>query len=184
MNLKKMLLLMAGFVLVSFVIVVVSTFWLISRVSSGYEVADGRVYYRSFNNLTWKVERKEVTEADADSLKTIRRSGGLYAADKQNVFFEGISISKADPSTFEVLDWRGNYSRDAEHGYRASIPFSDDPKNLELLTRSYARDGQHVYFGSKAIEGADPESFVVDDEVSRKAHDKNYRYNMERRIDD
>lgn len=175
---------MVGIACVGMVLCATAVWWLISSLSSGYEITDGRVYFRSYNNVTWKVERKEVKGANAAKLKTIRRSGGLYATDGARVYFEGIVLSNAAPESFQVLDWRGQYSCDSQKAYWTSIPFSDDPENLEVLSRSYTRDRTNVYFASKTIEGADPTSFVVDDEVIRKAHDKNHRYTMGRRVED
>ena len=166
-----------------FLLVSLGIWLLISRVSSGYEVVDGKAYYRYFDNLTWKVERREISAADPLTLKTLRRSGGLYGADRDSVFFEGTALSSANPESFQVLDWRENFSRDDKHAYWKSIRFSDRPDDLQLLTRGYSKDSQHVYYGSSVVEQADPDSFVVDGTSTSHAHDKNHRFNMGR-IDD
>lgn len=183
-NWKKILFIMAGFICAGLFVLAICVWTFISSLSSGYEITRGKVAFRSFNNMNWRVERREVQNADAESFETVSRSGGLYAKDANGVYFEGTSLSNADPSTFQVLDWRGKYSRDAHQAYWSSIPFTNDPDNLELLTRSYSRDSNNVYYASKVVEGADPASFVVDGTSTSHAHDKNHRYNMGRRVEE
>lgn len=181
---RTLLLILIGIPLASGLLVVASFLFLVTKLQSGYEIQNGVVLFRSFNNLNWKIERKEVADADPNHLKTLRRSGGLYASDGVKVFHEASVISGADPSTFRVLDWRGGYGRDAEQVFWATIPMSRDPENFKILGAGYSLDSKFVYNGSKPIEGADPESFEVVDPVVFEARDKNHRYNLGRIIED
>ena len=154
--------------------------FLISRLSPGYEVHGESVYFRSFSNVNFKIERREVKDADPDSIRSIRFSGGKYAKDKDRAFFEGISITDADVESFRVLDWRKQFSRDKTRVYWASLEVSKDPEHFEILGAGYSRDRENVYNGSRPIEGADPNSFVVTDATTFRAKDKHHRYNLGR----
>ena len=156
---------------------------LFSRMMPGYEVSNGKVFFRSFNNMNWKVERREVEKADPKTLRKVGRSGGLYGKDDRNVFFEGIWIKDADLETFRVLDWRNEFSRDKNWVYWKSIRLSDDPEHFEILAGGYSRDRENVYYASSAIEGADPNSFVVTIETMGRGRDKNREYNLGRPVE-
>ena len=157
--------------------------WLLSSVSNGYEVDEGKVYFRSFNNQTWKIDRRQVDGANADTIKAIGSSGGLYATDGKTVFFQETSITAADPNTFRILNWREELSRDANHVYWKSQSISDDPDNFKILTRGYSKDSKHVYYASWIVEEADPATFVVTGTVTSQAHDANHQFNMGRKIE-
>lgn len=172
-----------GFVL-AVLLAIVSVWFLFSSLSSGYEVSGGEVFFRSFSNVNWKVERKKVDGADPKSIRTVRRSGGLYASDGKSVFYEGNSITDADPETFKVLDWRECYSADSQKVFYGCFVVSSDPANFQILSRGYSKDLDNVYYGRSVVEGADPKSFVVTGTVTSEAKDKNRKYDMGRPADD
>ena len=153
---------------------------LVSRLKSGYEVGCRRVFFRTFNNLNWQVDRTEVVGAIPDSFQTIAGSGGKYGSDGSQVFFESTSISNADSDTFHVLDWRRELSRDVQNIYWKSILLSRDPDNFEILERGYSKDSSHVYYASWVVENADPNTFVVTGKATSTAKDKNHNYDMGR----
>ena len=152
--------------------------YLMSRLSCGYEVTDGSVYFRSFNNLNWKVEKTIIQEADATHIHTIRNSGGHYGADNVSVFFEDTIITAADVGSFEVIDWRRQYSRDNRHVYWKSIRVSDAPNRFVILGGGYAKDGDHVYYHRSIVAGADPDSFAVTEPSSGTAQDDTHQYRL------
>ena len=156
---------------------------LLSSASSGYEVTDGQVYFRSFDDLHWKVERREVAGADPARMRTISGCGGLYGTDETNVYYEGVSLTAVDAATFEVIDWRNGYSRDARRVYWHSMQVSDDPSTFQVLGGSYSRDAHRVYYTKNVLEGADVDSFVVTNEATGEATDKTHRYRLGR-VDD
>lgn len=168
--------------IVFLLIVVFSVGFLFSRLLSGYEIHGDTVLYRSFNNMTWKIDRTEVAGASADQMHTIRGSGGLYGSDGRRVFFEGSEITQADAATFEVLDWRNELSRDANLVFWKTGQLSDDPDHFVILSRGYSKDRQHVYYALMTVEDADPDSFVVTGTATSTAHDKNHRFDMGRKV--
>jgi len=133
----------------------------LSRFSSGYEITNGKVLHRTYNNVNFEVDRKEVVGADPDSFTSLGRAGGRYGTDSTSVFFQETIISNADVPSFRVLDWRQKFSRDANHAYWRSIRVSDDPDNFHVLSRGYSKDCDHVYYASQIVEGDDPDTFVV-----------------------
>lgn len=153
----------------------------LSKLSSGYEVSDGSVYWRHFNNVNWKVERRQVAEADPLTIATVSHSGGLYGTDGTHVFCEGELIADAHSGTFVVLDWREHLSHDAYHVYWKTIRMSSEPEHFEVLSRGYSKDSKQVYYASRVVEGADPATFVVTGTSTSQAKDKNYEYDMGRR---
>ncbi len=161
-------------------LIVIFAWSTLSQLSNGYEVTDGKVFYRTFNNVNWQVDRKEVVGADPNSITTLENSGGQYASDDTRVFFQETGISNADASSFRVLERRRKFSRDANHAYWKSIRLSDDPNNFEVLSRGYSKDTQHVYFTSQIVEDADPDTFIVTGTTTSHAKDKNYQHDMGR----
>jgi len=156
-------------------------FWItLSNLTSGYEVDNGTVYYRSFNNLNWKVERREVIDAHPETIATFANAGGRYGTDNTSVYYHETQIIDADPQSFQVLDWRGNFSRDANRVYWKSIRITSDPENFQILSRGYSKDTEHVYYYSKIVEDADPTTFVVTGTTTSHARDKNQEYNTGR----
>ncbi|MEP3480601.1 MAG: DKNYY domain-containing protein [Fuerstiella sp.] len=142
-------------------LIAVGVWFTISRASDGYEISDGKVHYRTFDNVNWKVVRREVDGADPQTFSTVSGSRGKYGSDQHQVYFHEIWLSHADPSSFQVLDWRQKFSRDANHIYWKSILLSDDVENFQILSRGYSKDSRHVYHASQVVEGADPKTFIV-----------------------
>ena len=173
----KILAVLFGLLAASIVVLIVV---LVGKLSPGYEVTNGSVYFRQFNNLNWKTERREVVGANADSFQGMRSSGGKYGSDDKHVYFENTLITNGDPQTFRVLDWRNELSRDAQRVYWKSIELSDDPEHFEILDGGYSRDAHHVYYASHIVEGADPDSFVVTAAATSAAKDKDHQYEMGR----
>ena len=157
---------------------------LVSRLSPGYETRRGEVHFRKFNNLNWSIERRRVEGANPAELRTVWGSGGLYAVDDRQAYFEGRSIDGSDPDSFRVLDWRQQYACDRHWAYSSNMRISDDPAKFVVLSRGYARDDSHVYYGSQIVEQADPKTFIVTGTASSHAEDKNHRFNMGRLIDE
>ena len=147
-------------------LIAMSVWFAMSKLSSGYEVSGGKVYFRTFDNLHWKVDRREVIGADPQTISTVSESGGRYGSDQHRVYFQGTYLTDADPGSFRILDWRRNFSRDANHVYWKSILLSDDTEHFQILSRGYSIDSRHVYFGSQIVEEADPKTFIVPGSVT------------------
>ena len=163
------------------VFLIATVVWLLSsELFSGYEVTNGKVYFRTFNNLSWRIDRREVVGADPSNFKPVAKSGGIFGSDGNQVFFENTSISNAEANSFRVLDWREELSRDSRNVYWKSIQISNDVDNFQILGRGYSRDSTHVYYASQIVEGADPDTFVVTGKATSAAKDKNHEYDMGR----
>lgn len=118
---RKLLMFVAG-AFASLLLMALIVIWIVfSKLSTGYEMTDGKVYFRTFDNLNWKVDRREVVAADPSSFSQIDGSGGHYGRDATRVFFHEIEINGADPGSFRVLDWRRRSSRDENGVYWRSI---------------------------------------------------------------
>lgn len=149
---------------------------LVSWLGTGYDNDGQKIVFHTLNNTTWRVVRSDVKGADPTTFRAIRGAGGQYGVDDQNAFYETTQFDGADVETFEVLDWRQAFSRDKNHAYFWSIKVSDDPAHFQVLTQSYSKDQQRVYYMHHVIGGADPETFAVTSEVTAKAKDKHGSY--------
>lgn len=108
----------------------------------------------------------------------------LWSKDAHHVYFSGSVLPNADPDTFVVLN--GRYGKDVTHAYimDAILPNVDVTSFVGLQEDIwYAKDKNHVWTGSKIIQGADPATFaVVSPDQScgtncmYRAYDKNHKY--------
>ncbi|MBT3817356.1 MAG: DKNYY domain-containing protein [Candidatus Magasanikbacteria bacterium] len=160
-------------------------------IGDGYSIGKYAVYYT--RPLWFEEESRFYCVPDANP-KTFRRydvGDKYFYADDTAIFSGTAKTEKADPHTFEFL--KGVYAKDKNHGYHRYyyechgncvhmlIPESDG-KTFEVLDEKnfLSRDKDHVYFLSKKIEGADPDTFRVyeDSENSRYFFDKEHMYVM------
>jgi hypothetical protein len=170
----------AYFMIALAILFLVARIWF--RTNSGYVARDGKVYFRSFDNLHWRFDAQAVPDANPAGIRTVESSGQQYGTDGTLVFHGSASITGADPSSFQVLSWQRHYSRDAHSIYWRSIKITDDVDRWQMLPQGYSKDSRYVYYGKSIVEGADPHTFVVTGENTSRAEDKNYRYNMGKRI--
>ena len=101
---------------------------------------------------------------DADSFEVLSEE---YSKDKNMVYYKWISPGKfwvvempdADPGSFELLDM--NLARDRNHVWTMDTPVSGaDPATAEILHPHYVWKDQHkVYYQSRGISNADPQTF-------------------------
>ncbi len=156
---------------------------------SEYEIKADGVYYKG----------KLIEGADPETFEFFVNEDGrvLYGIDKNYVFSrknfigngdteEILEILKdADPKTFVSIGF--NYGKDAENvfswmgsmsGLGSFGKLNADSKTFVLLNDGmHAKDAKYVYYyWDKTIKGADPESFVIINEIYSK--DKNYVYHQ------
>ena len=118
-----------------------------------FEVLPGTKYARDKNHVYYPLVipcidytdcgvcfYEQVIVKDADP-KTFRYLKKEYAVDRQNVYFRGEKIEKADPMTFRVIDG-------PEYFY-------------------FAADSNHVYRHNQIFKEADPATFHYDKEDER-----------------
>jgi len=98
---------------------------------------------------------------------------GLYAKDKNNIYYNSRTLKNADLNSFEYIE--RYYAKDRNAVYFAGIKLEDAELNsLEFINCDYLKDKQYVFYGNQKIEGADPDTFVILNDFFRK--DKNSVY--------
>jgi len=113
--------------------------------------------------------------ADASTFVALNE---LFAKDRNHVFSKQGIARIQDPATFEVLDEGyfvsealgtiyAGYARDSKAVYYADEHWGSetkairgaDPQSFVNLNTRYARDARRVYFGGRPIHGVKPEEF-------------------------
>lgn len=110
-----------------------------------------------------------------------------FAADSKFVFFYLMTVGKpsklpkADPGTFEVLGPGLGRDRSTAYHERHRIAGANAATMVHLGGR-YSADGERVFYGNVAVEGADPASFVVSQEDFNSAQDRLRNYSRGRAV--
>lgn len=195
-----------------------------------YAVDANRVY------LGYRHQYMPIDLADPATF-TILSEDGQYTADKDRVYWYGVELEGADPTSFRVL--KAPYAVDANRVYVGISPLAvhslenfevlrvqgvtspvtntsprgllkeKDPSkayvngwsrdgiayywggteledadydSLAILNDLHAKDKHTVYFRGKPIRGADAESFVIVGPGSISGRDKNFEYDLGKRV--
>lgn len=103
----------------------------------------------------------------------------FWARDARCVYYDTVCIDDADLPSFTILEM--STAKDKRHVYYFGRVIPDaDPATYEILGNSvYSRDKSHIWCGDDLVEGADYETFTVDD-ISA-AHDKHGSFRWEKR---
>ncbi len=123
-----------------------------------------RVYYFS----------RPLAGADPGSYRLLRADWGR---DNRNVFVGADAVDPKDIGTFEVVN--DNWARDslwyypAQYGRYAPIE-TLDRATFKILDGVWAKDCCRVYYFNRVVEGADPATFEVINDV--RGRDKDYYY--------
>ncbi len=119
-------------------------------VKTYYKTEGGKVYQKYWNN--WE----EIKGADSSSFEIVGDMPSLgFSKDKNYIYYNQMPIKNVDKETFTVIK-DGTYLKDKNNVYT-------------IMTEQ--KDGLFV------LDDADPESFVVGDDISGWcARDKNYEY--------
>lgn len=75
-------------------------------------------------------------DVDVDTFEEVKTN--IYSKDKNTAYFEGLSMERSDPKTFEPID------------------------------ALYSKDSKHVFFEDRTIDGADPKTFKGFDNASNR----------------
>ena len=134
-----------------------------------YKIKAGKVYYRKFNNMTYKLELREMPEADATSFQKL---GYGYGKDHEYVYWQGNILKGASPASFRILNGPLYLCRDAEAIFYHRSVLSNDPEHFEILRRDIYKDSQYLYHGSKVVPGVHVATFHFLDENKYYARDK------------
>jgi hypothetical protein len=142
-------------------------------------------------------------DCDPDTF-SILSSDGKYACDSSHVYYCGIPLGDADPTTFQIL--QPPYSKDSKHAFAGAVavpvqdvasfdvvipgdsefPLIQGYQKLnerEHVTRTgiwgWARDNAAYYYADTKVSGADRESFEILNLLHAK--DKNHVYYAHKR---
>ncbi|WP_332369178.1 DKNYY domain-containing protein [Spirosoma telluris] len=134
---------------------------LVSCKKSGYDTKDGSVFYKD----------DRMSEADKGSFEVLN---DVFAKDKNQAYYRGISIEGSDGPSFSALD--EHYGKDKQRAYYCDnyldfklfdtsrknkiIPISNaDPVTFQTISNEYARDKIRCYYKGKGFAVKDVLSF-------------------------
>ncbi len=143
---------------------------------------------RDIKNAYYRM--KIINGADPKSIEPVpppeqKVSGGeIYSKDKNNVFYKTSKLPNSDPGSFEIIDSYWSIGKDKNQVYNKKKVLEIDSDSFTMLSSSYFKDKNHVFFDDDIIEGAHAPSFVIIDEDFDVAKDKNFIYSEEERYED
>ena len=142
----------------------------------GYEIKDGKVYYKWIHGGNMSKETTLVEDADAETFEVIKNDVDLFLE---------LAKLKADPATFEQIKkyyWRDKdsvYMLRYYDGLDNNVVKGADPKTFQVIKDNWGRDKKGVYHIYDQLKNVDPKKFVAIDEDWGK-DDKYYYHNKER----
>jgi hypothetical protein len=112
--------------------------------------------------------------ADPASYRLLR---GNWGRDDHNVYVGADPVNPKDLGTFEILN--SEWARDSRWYYPAKygryIPIQElDRATFQILDAGWAKDCCRVFYYDRIVEGADPATFEVVNDV--RGRDKNNYY--------
>jgi hypothetical protein len=120
--------------------ILLASFFIISC-GDGYITENGNVYYiikpSNFAEHGGHGSKILLKNADPDSFEELEVG---YGKDKKNVYLKGNLIKKADPETFEIIDFVNKNS------------YGD---------KDYSKDKNYVFFYGEQIQNANPKTFQI-----------------------
>ncbi|WP_300672412.1 DKNYY domain-containing protein [Soonwooa sp.] len=149
-------------------------------------------------NILFAVEDRPNVYADSEHIfyqgksfpeidkKTLKKVGNLYV-DKNNVYKSDLTIlENADAKSFEVIGDNVSY-KDVKKVYTSNLKIIEgaDPASFKFLfylskyqnsDKGIGVDKTHVFYGTKVIQGADPQSIQRLKNTEECMIDKNYVY--------
>lgn len=148
----------------------------LSGCSLGYRVQGEKVVWKY-----WSTNRGSdqfiVENADPASFKVLDISN--YAKDKNQVYYKGKVIPKADPASFVPLS--DYFAKDNRRGYDGVEEIdSSDGSTFRLLYDSYTVDKKDIYYNTSALNVCNIEKFQLIDsrDINSWATDScNYFFN-------
>jgi hypothetical protein len=163
-------------------------------------------YYEKDKNHVYDNLGNLIDYADPNTFTPVLTSVGLptgYAVDKNHTFYRSsVTQVDGDPTTFELIDDKGNFAKDSTHVYvygrsrtGGASGVSFDVRSFTTLSYpggvsdSFVKDKNYVYYCGfddndfiGALAGVDPASFVVlmqygdGSQADTYAKDKNHVY--------
>lgn len=121
----------------------------------GYEVKNGQVYYKDWNEAHGTRENI-ISKADAQTFEILGNEA--YARDKNYVFYQGQIIHGADPESFEPLE--GLFAIDKERAYYSGDSIEGaSSRDFKVLERGYSADYKDIYLQRKPLHVCSVEGF-------------------------
>lgn len=117
---------------------------------------------------------------------TFELLGSSYSKSKEVVYFTNLKIVGADVASFNIFKENEEFIQDIEYAKDKNSIFCADKKlsqanvsTFKVLGQNYGSDNQHVFYKTKIVKGAEPNSFKVyphdvgnadSDDVKNKYH--------------
>ena len=125
--------------------------------AEGFEVLGESGYARSRNRAYFRGQA--IAGIDAASFKVFDPAGSI-ARDKSNVVVNGRIDRRIHAESFEAMTPGAFLARDRDRVYLDLVPVEGaEPAGLAWLGRGYWRNRKALYYASKPVAGADPDSF-------------------------
>lgn len=112
--------------------------------------ADSKDYY---------YKGKALYVADMGTFQVLRMDDShLWAKDRQNVYFDDMTIKGADAGTFRIINSYEATDKSRVY-YFGKVLEGADPATYTIMNGGYAKDSRHVWYYGKLVEGADAATF-------------------------
>lgn len=152
--------------------------------NKGYKIKDGKVYWSDAYYLY------PINDVDVKTFETIDET---FSKDKNQVYFTTIYagtriIENADPSSFKIISednpiYNTYYTKDKNHVFYNSRLIADaDPDSFQRINDAVNKDKKNVWFITSKLPNADPASFQVMNDYFEK--DENQVYLQEKLVAD
>lgn len=123
----------------------------------------GEGYEKVGNEWAWVLRSeagKHIRKLNADEATFEILSDKKYAKDKANVFWEGVTIDKANPLTFKVLS--NGYSKDDKHVFLDNdVMIFANRKKFKILEWPFSRDDRFIFNGNIPLTSKNIEKFGI-----------------------
>lgn len=130
---KKVITTFVSILAIVFLIGAGLVYYLFSRSTTGYHKDGSKVFYKVYG-----ISNSEVMGADAKSFKTMAIGDGQLGADKDRIYLmQSAFPSNLDKASFQLLPNNQNWKR------------------------FFTRDKSRIYYANSALDGVDPNSFVI-----------------------
>lgn len=92
---------------------------------------------------------KMIEGADPETFRALGTNNGLYAMDKDSVFYNATEVQGCNPKKHYVI--KGSFHEDDKGVFYGTKKLTDDVKNFEVLKSEYSWDSKHVYWMTDVI---------------------------------
>jgi hypothetical protein len=115
---------------------------------------------------------------NADPKTFLVVNDGLWAKDKNHVYYQFDQLNDVDPPIFIAID--ENWGKDDRFYYYHNLRIDSlDYKTAEIISSYYIKDKNNVFFWDAIVKDANPKTFKADG-VGSFGHDDKYMFNWEK----